>query len=137
MVFWLFTVLGVPSGISLQAQSTCPNPPEYELLRQDEDYSYLRNDACKLDRWDFLKYVRLGSSGDSFLTIGGEAREWYEVFRNALWGVGPQDDNGYLLQRLSVYGDFHVNSHIRFFAQLTSDIEEYRSRKKWRSAAIH
>ena len=81
--FWLSLVLGVPGGISLQAQSTCPNPPEYELLRQDEDYSYLRNDKCKRDRWDALKYVRLGPGGDSFLTIGGEAREWYEGFRIA------------------------------------------------------
>src|SRR5262245_46708823 len=87
--FWLFLVLVGPGGISLQAQSTCPNPPEYELLRQYEDYSYLRDPACRRDRWDSLKYVRLGSSGDSFLTIGGEAREWYEGFRNALWGVGP------------------------------------------------
>jgi len=127
MMFWLFLVLGDPGGIRLQAQSTCPNPPEYELLRQDEDYSYLRNDKCKRDRWDALKYVRLGLSGDSFLTIGGEAREWYEGFRNAIWGVGPQDDNGYLLQRLSAYGDFHVSRRIRFFAQLTSEIEAGRN----------
>ncbi|HZF39782.1 MAG TPA: alginate export family protein [Blastocatellia bacterium] len=111
----------------MQAQSKCPDPPEYELLRQDEDYSYLRNDACKRDRWDFLKYVRLGSSGDSFLTIGGEAREWYEGFRNFLWGVGPQDDNGYLLQRFMAYGDFHVSRRLRFFAQLTSNIEAGRN----------
>jgi hypothetical protein len=123
----LLLVLGFPRGITLQAQSKCPDPPKYELLRQDEDYSYLRNDACKLDRWDFLKYVRLGSSDDSFLTVGGEAREWYQGFRNANWGLGPQDDNGYLLQRLSVYGDFHVNPHIRFFAQLTSAIEAGRN----------
>jgi hypothetical protein len=125
--FWLFLVLVVPGAISLQAQSTCPNPPEYQLLRQDEDYSYLRDPACRRDRWDYLKYVRLGSSGDSFLTIGGEAREWYEGFRNALWSVGPQDDNGYLLQRLTAYGDFRVSRRIRFFAQLTSDIEAGRN----------
>jgi hypothetical protein len=124
---WLSLVLGVPGGTSLQAQSTCPNPPEYELLRQDEDYSYLRDPACQRDRWDSLKYLRLGSSGDSYLTIGGEAREWYEGFRHALWGVGPQDDNGYLLQRLSAYGDFHVSRRIRFFAQLTSNIEAGRN----------
>jgi len=125
--FWLTLVLGIPGGIRLQAQSTCPNPPEYALLRQDEDYSYLRNDKCKLDRWDALKYVRLGSSGDSFLTIGGEAREWYEGFRNFLWGVGPQDGNGYLLQRFMAYGDFHVSRRIRFFAQITSNLEEGRN----------
>lgn len=120
-------VLVVPGRISLRAQSTCPNPPKYELLRQDEDYSYLRNDACKRDRWDALKYIHLGSSDDSFLTIGVEARERYEGFRNASWGVGPQDGNGYLLQRLTAYGDFHMSRHIRFFTQLTSDIEAGRN----------
>jgi Alginate export len=125
--FWLSLVLGGSNWISLQAQTACPNPPDYKPLRQDEDYSYLRDDDCKRDRWDSLKYVRLGSRGDSFLTIGGEIREWYEGFRNALWGVGPQDDNGYLLQRLSIYGDFYVNRHIRFFAQLTSAIEAGRN----------
>jgi len=46
-VCWLSVVFGVSGGITLQAQSTCPSPPEYELLRQDEDYSYLRDPACK------------------------------------------------------------------------------------------
>lgn len=126
-VCWLSVALGVPGGLTLQAQSACPSPPEYELLRQDEDYSYLRDPACKHDAWDSLKYLRLGRSDDEFLTIGGEVREWYEGFRNALWGGGPQDDNGYLLQRLSAYGDFHVSRRIRFFAQLTSNIEAGRS----------
>src|SRR5262245_6225796 len=125
--FWLSIVLVVLGEMSSPAQSTCPNPPDYALLRQDEDYSYLRDDACRRDRWDSLKYVPLGSSGDSFLTIGGEAREWYEGFRNALWGVGPQDGNGYLLQRFMAYGDFHVSRRLRFFAQLTSNIEEGRN----------
>jgi hypothetical protein len=127
MMFWLSLALTVLCKLSLRAQSPCPNPPEFELLRQDEDYSYLRNDACKRDRWDALKYVRLGSSGDSFLTIGGEAREWYEGFRNFLWGIGPQDNNGYLLQRFTAYGDFQVNRRVRFFTQLTSNIEAGRN----------
>src|SRR5215831_13521335 len=124
--FWLSLVLGVPGGISLQAQSICPNPPEYELLRQDEDYSYLRDPACRRDRWDALKYVPLGSRSDSYLTIGGEAREWYEVFRNYNWGLSPPKYNGYLLQRLTAYGDFHVNGRVRFFIQPMSAIEAGR-----------
>jgi hypothetical protein len=112
-VLWLSMVLGVPGGTSLRAQSTCPDPPDYQVLRQDEDYSYLRNDACKRDRWDSLKYVRLGSRSDSYLTIGGEAREWYEAFRNDNWGLTPPENNGYLLQRLSAYGDFHINGRVR------------------------
>lgn len=138
-VFWLFLVLLFPGEISLnaqsqpqskkqsQSQSQCPNPPEYQPLRQDEDYSYLRNEVCRRDRWDALKYIRLGSSDDKYLIIGGEAREWYEGFRNFLWGIGPQDDNGYLLSRLSAFGDFHVKPRLRFFAQLTNDIEAGRN----------
>ncbi|HEY9226619.1 MAG TPA: alginate export family protein [Gemmatimonadaceae bacterium] len=76
---------------------------------------------------DALKYVRLGSNDARYLTIGGEAREWYEGFHNALWGIGPQDDNGYLLQRLTAYGDLHLSRRVRFFPQLTSDIEAGRN----------
>jgi hypothetical protein len=75
------------------AQADCPtSPPAYGLLRQDEDYRYLGNPACRDDYWDRLKYVRLGSNQDTFLTLGGAIREWYENFHNASWGSGPQDD---------------------------------------------
>ena len=84
---WLVIVLG---AISLRAQSICPDPPDYETLCQDEDYSYLRDSACRQDRWDSLKYVELGSAGSKFLTVGGEVRSWYQGFRNANWGVGPR-----------------------------------------------
>jgi hypothetical protein len=112
--FWLSLVMALPGEMRLQAQSQtqskdqsqtqsqsqsksqpkCPDPPGYQLLRQDEDYSYLRNEDCKQDRWDALKYIRLGSSDDKYLTIGGEAREWYEGFRNFLWGIVPRTATG-------------------------------------------
>ena len=100
-VLQLSIVLGVSGEMSLRAQSPCPDPPDYQVLRQDEDYSYLRDDACKRHRWDSLKYVQLGSRRDSYLTIGGEAREWYEWFRNYNWGLSLPKNNGYLLQRLT------------------------------------
>jgi hypothetical protein len=122
-VLWLSIVLGGSGEMNLRAQSPCPDPPDYQVLRQDEDYSYLRDDACKLDRWDSVKYVRLGSRSDSYLTIGGEAREWYEGFRNYNWGLSPPKNNAYFLQRLTAYSDFHVNGRVRFFVQLMSAIE--------------
>src|SRR5258705_17076 len=118
----------LPLCSSVFAQSACPDiPPPYGLLRQDEDYRYLSNPACGQEYWDRLKYVPLGSNEDRFLTFGGEIREWYEGFRNVSWGFGPQDDNGYLLQRLSTYLDIHPAPRIRFFVQLTSDIEAGRT----------
>jgi hypothetical protein len=112
----------------LLAQLKCPDsPPPYGLLRQDEDYQYLSNLTCRRDFWDHLKYVPFGSDESRFVTFGGEDREWYEGFRNASWGFGPQDDNGYLLQRLTAYADVHAATRIRVFVQLTSDIEAGRN----------
>ena len=53
--------------------------------------------------------------------------EWYEGYRNASWGFGPQDSNGYLFQRLSIYSDIHAAPRIRLSVQLTSDIEAGRN----------
>jgi hypothetical protein len=105
----------------MQAQSTCNEPP-YALLRQDENYDYLDDPNCKGDFWDSLKRIPLSSDGHRYVTIGGQLREWYERFDNANWGSGPQDDNGYLLHRLSLFGDFHISDRIRFFAQLTNNM---------------
>jgi hypothetical protein len=101
-------------------------PLAYGLLRQDEDYRYLSNLTCRQDFWD-RKYVPLGSNENRFITVGGEVREWYEGFRNASWGLGTQDDNGYPLQRLTTYADIHAAPRIRVFVRLTSDIEAGRN----------
>src|SRR5580698_6085633 len=118
----------VLSRSAMFAQTQCPSgPPPYELLRQDEDYRYLSNPSCRDDYWDRAKYVPFGSNTDTFFTVGGEIREWYEGYTNSNWGLGPQDANGYLLQRLSLYSDIHAAPRIRFFVQLTSDIEAGRN----------
>jgi hypothetical protein len=127
-----FVLLGlvvlVMGGGAVFAQTECPTrPPTYQLLRQDEDYRYLGNPACRDDYWDRAKYVPLGSNADTSFTLGGEIREWYEGYHNASWGSGPQDTNGYLLQRLSIYGDIHAAPRVRLFVQLTSDIEAGRN----------
>ena len=54
-------------------------------------------------------------------------REWYEAFQNANWGLGPQDNNGYLLQRISTYADWHLGNEIRLFGQLSSATEAGRN----------
>jgi hypothetical protein len=113
--------------VSASADPTCPAPPPYALLRQDEDYSYLRDAACRRDDMDPVKFIPVGAQKDQYLTLGGEVREWYEAFQNANWGVGPQDRNGYLLQRLSGYADWHLGNGIRLFGQLTSATEEGRN----------
>ena len=117
--------VGLPlllSSVVSFAQTVCPTtPPPYSLLREDDDNRYLENRTCRRDLWDKLEYVPLGSNRLRYLSIGGEAREWYEGMRNPNWGRGAQDGNGYLLQRLNVHADVHATRRVRFFVQLTSD----------------
>lgn len=124
IVLSVFVVCSIAPGF---AQTTCPEPQGYALLRQDDDYGYLRDPQCRKDFWDSVKYRPLTSTGDRYLTIGGEIRERYEGFHNANFGMGPQDSNGFLLQRMSLYSDWHVGNSFRFFGQLTSDIEAGRN----------
>jgi hypothetical protein len=102
-------------------------PPPYEQLRYEEDYQYLRDPARRMDAWDALKYIPLDREGHNYLSIGGEARERYEWYHNANWGQGPQDDDGYLLQRYMLHADWHPGTRVRLFFQLKSGLEDGRT----------
>jgi hypothetical protein len=121
----MFILCMVP--ISAWADMACPAPPPYALLRQDEDYSYLRDAKCRRDFMDPIKFIPLSTQKDQYPTLGGEVRERYEAFQNANWGLGPQDKNGYLLQRISAYADWHFGDGIRLFDQLSSETEDGRN----------
>lgn len=124
---WIFLVVFVGVSIQFARAQSCPAPVPYALLRQDNDYGYLRNPACRSDFWDPVKFIPLNAEGENYLTFGGEIREWYEGFRNANYGIGPQDSNGFLLHRITLYSDWHVGDRFRLFGQLTSDIEAGRN----------
>jgi len=115
----------------LQAQAddlpTPSSPPPFKKLRFDEDYAYLLDPAHPADYLDAIKFIPLNTNGDSYLTLGGEVRERYEYFRNNLWGRGPQDDDGYLLQRYMVHADSHFGELFRVFAQFKSGLEDGRN----------
>ena len=103
-----------------------PAAPAYQQLRYEEDYRYLRDPSRRSDFLDRLKYIALTQGDESYLTLGGEARERYEYFHNSQWGAGPQDDSGYALQRYMVHADVHLGEHVRFFSQLKSGLEDGR-----------
>jgi hypothetical protein len=109
------------------AQAAGNARPEFKPMRQDEDWSALRDVSLRTDPLDGLKYMALEADGSSWLTLGGEVRERYEYFRNANWGRGPQDDDGYLLQRFMLHADVHADEHFRIFAQLQSGLESGRN----------
>ena len=113
------------TGIA-QTERSASAPPPYQSLRYEEDWTYLSDKTKRSDTFDSLKYIPLNSRG-WFLSMGGEARIRYEFFSQFNFGAGPQDDNGYLLQRYLLHAETHFGKHSRFFFQLQSGIENGRS----------
>jgi hypothetical protein len=54
----------------------------YKLLREDEDWSFLRDRSLRQDFWDPIKYIPLRGNADWSLTLSGEAREVWEQTGN-------------------------------------------------------
>ena len=128
----LLCVSVLPAGV-VTAQATndavqqAQTAPPYKPLRYDEDYTYLRGAASRSDDLAGIKFISLGANGARFLTLGGEIRERYERFDHSLWGLGPQDDNGYLLQRYMFHADAHFGDSFRLFTQFKSGLESGRT----------
>ena len=108
------------------AQTAEPQRPTFRSLRFDEDWSVLRDPRLRTDPWDRVKFIRLGKE-DRYLSLGGESRLRYDQFRNANFGTGPQDGNGFALQRYLFHADLHVEPRLRVFVQLQSGIETGRA----------
>jgi hypothetical protein len=98
----------------------------YKLLREDEDWSFLRDKSLRMDFCDPIKYIPLRKSVDDwYMTIGGEAREVWEQIGNDNWGQSPYW-NGYLNERYMPYFDLHYGTHVRTFIELKSGLNSFR-----------
>ncbi len=104
-------------------------PPSYKPLRYDEDYRYLQDPNRWTDFWDPIKYVPLFGRDDSYLSLGGEARERFETVHNDSFGLAPANAQGFnsdALQRYMLHGDLHVGPQLRLFGQVFSGQEDGR-----------
>jgi hypothetical protein len=90
--------------------------PVFQPFRYDEDWTPLADASKHVDWLDRLKYIPLGPD----MTIGGEVRERFELLDQPNFGAGPEDDNGYFLQRYLLSSDFHLGSSLRVFTELQS-----------------
>jgi hypothetical protein len=121
----LIIIIGANCFVQAAAQ-TPPPPPPFQSLRFEENYSYLKDKSKRKERLDKLKYISLNRK-DWFLSLGGEARLRYETYRNAAFGSGTQDTNGYFLGRFLLHTDWHFGEKLRVFAQIQSGIQAGRN----------
>jgi hypothetical protein len=122
----LIVAVLLSSTASARVEKPSCERPSLELVRYDEDWSFLRDPRCRTDVWDPLKYVALDAGMPAYLSLGVEIREWYEYYHNPDWGRAPRD-HGYSLQRYLLHGDLHIGSHVRAFIQLGSHLEYGRA----------
>ena len=116
---------GFASAIALAEAATPQAAPAFKSLRYDEHYEYLRDPQRSTSSLDALKFIPLDADGTSYLSLGGEMRQRFELIHHVAWGSGPEDDNGYLLQRYMLHADLHLGA-TRAFIQLKSGLEEGR-----------
>src|SRR2546430_3672477 len=128
IVLALVLFVGVTAAWAQSGEEAEPKVPDrsYKLLREDEDWSFLRDPHLRRDPWDKIKYIRLRKNSDDwYLTIGGEAREVWEQIGNDNWGQQPFM-NGYFNERYMLYFDVHYGKHVRSFVELKSGLNSYR-----------
>src|SRR5437870_5420577 len=100
-----------------------PKRPAYQIGsagRFNEDWSVLRGVDLDTtdDFWDRLKFIPLSPDQNVWLTVGGQARERGEYFRQFLFGNSePKQSDGYLLSRYRLSADLHVTRYFRMFAE--------------------
>ena len=119
------TVLALLGATLSSAVAQESGRPNYEKLRYEEDWSFLRDPQRRTDLFDPLKFIAIGR--ETYLTLGGEIRERYEYTHNPTFGEDPQDRGGVFLQRYVLHGDLHLGRHLRLFGQLFSALENGRA----------
>ena len=122
----LVVVCGAVMVLSIQAQTDQAGPSRtYNLLRENDDWSFLSDPSLRQDSWDPIKYIPLRCEA-CYLSIGGEVREVFEQVGNDNWGKQPYS-NAFLLERYMLQTDWRLGDHFRAFVQLKSGLESFRA----------
>ncbi len=116
MCFSLFRILGLVCLLLgswpaqwARAQARPPSDPtpptkftHYNILREEENFGFLRHDSLHTDFFDPLKYIPLdiplGHRPGYFLTLGGDIRYQYEIIKHDNWRADAPPTNAYLLK---------------------------------------
>lgn len=110
---------------AVPATST-PRTSPYRIVPHTEDWSFLADKSRSHSFLDPIKYIPLGTDPSWYLSLGGEIRAVYEFYDNNAFGAGPQDDDGFLLQRYMFHADLHLSRHFRAYLDLKSNLADGR-----------
>src|SRR6202162_2577705 len=120
--------LALPLCAQVQDESPVP-VSTYNLLRENDDWSFLADPSLRSDFWDSIKYIPLGCvtcCEACYVSLGGEIREAFEQVGNDNWGK-QRYMNAFLLQRYMLHSDWHLGENFRVFVQLKSGLEDFRA----------
>src|SRR6266700_3474906 len=84
VVAWAALFLALPLCAQVQDESPAP-VRTYNLLRENDDWSFLADPSLRSDFWDSIKYIPLGCE-ECYVSLGGEIREAFEQVGNDNWG---------------------------------------------------
>lgn len=115
LVIWM---AGLLHAAVLHGQSPVAAPTGY-LPDAAEEYWPAFNDSARQHWMNRIKHLPVHHN-KGFVTVGINVREGYENFDQYLWGMGPQDGNGYFLHRLLLPVDLRWNQYFRVFTELES-----------------
>ncbi|WP_263264862.1 alginate export family protein [Pseudomonas sp. RIT-PI-S] len=109
--------LGISSGHAAEA-ATAIERPAIKANRWQEDWSALQAPSLRTEPLDGLKYIELpGNDPQRYLSLGATLRDRYEM--NDANGFGTRGArDSWVIQRLQVHADLHLNEHWRLFTQL-------------------
>ena len=91
--------------------------PAFAVLRQDEDWSALRDPRLRIGAWDRLKYVPVNARGSMSLSLAADAYVSARGFENAGLGASPGFDDTYNT-RLNVHAALTLGDRLRLYGAL-------------------
>nr|WP_246637273.1 alginate export family protein [Burkholderia catarinensis] len=91
--------------------------PTVLFNRWQEDWSVLADPCVARKPLDALKYIPLGSDPSTYLSLGANLRERFELNNAPLFGLGPAHDDNYVIQRTEVHADLRYRGHWQAFFQ--------------------
>lgn len=113
--------LSAPPALAQDASSdTSSTRPAILFNRWQEDWSALADPTLRTEPLDNLKYIPLSSTDpQSYMSLGMNLRERFESLNAPSFGVaGSRPPQNYLIQRLEIDADVHINANWQIFTQL-------------------